>query len=135
MLDLIIRFGICWFRVLHWQIGPDWLRSQVRQPGFRCRYRVLDSDYATDFKDIQIQVVEGRFYFSASDVAQGARIQVEITAGGQIFSSEFESVDDVNLSIRLLDTPLPQVPSLRSSPNSQGRGRMIMGGIEVWRTC
>jgi hypothetical protein len=92
------------------EIGPDWLRSQARHPGFRCRYRVLDGDYATDFKDVQIQLVEGRFYFSASDVAPGPRIQVEISTGGQIFSSEFESVDDVNLAIRLVDTPLPQVP-------------------------
>ena len=48
---------------------------------------------------------------------------IEITAGGQIFTSEFESVDDVNLSIRLLDTPLPR--ALAATPYERFRDEIF----------
>src|SRR2546425_7499996 len=28
--------------------GPDWLRAQARQRGFRCRYRLLEGDYQNE---------------------------------------------------------------------------------------
>jgi hypothetical protein len=88
------------------ETGPDWLRAQARQRGFRCRYRLLEGDYQNEFKDVEVQLIEGRFYFSAADLPAGARIQLEISAEGQIFTSEYENVDSINLNVRLSDFPL-----------------------------
>jgi hypothetical protein len=84
-------------------IGGDWLKGQLGQRAFSCRYRVLDGDYTSDFRKVELQTIEGRMYFTATQLASGARIQVEISAGDQLFRSEFESVDDVNLLTPLID--------------------------------
>jgi hypothetical protein len=91
------------------EAGNDWLRAQMRERSFQCRYRILDADYPTDFRPVELQLIQGRFYFHASDVAPGGRIQVELSAEGQAFTSEYESTDDINLNVTLLDTPVPSL--------------------------
>lgn len=91
------------------EMGIEWLKGQLRQPGFRCRYRVLEGAYSSDFRDVDLQAIEGRLYFNAVDLGPRTRIQVQITAQGQIFTSEFESVDDVNLNVPLVDAGIPAV--------------------------
>jgi hypothetical protein len=85
------------------EVGPDWLKSQLNQRGFRCRYRVLEGRDPDEFRDVELHAIEGRVYFYASGLAAGARLQLEIVAEGHVYRSEFESVDDINLAMPIVD--------------------------------
>jgi hypothetical protein len=96
------------------EVGGDWLRTRRKQLGFRCQYQVLDGDYPSELRDVQLQSIEGRLYFTATQLASGARLRLRITTNEGIFVSDFENVDDVNLRIPLdapenqLDDPRPR---------------------------
>jgi hypothetical protein len=83
------------------QIGPDWLRNRVKQLGFRCQYQVLDGDYLSELRDAELQSIEGRVYFTATQLTSGARLRVRITTNAGVFVSDFENVDDVSLRVSL----------------------------------
>jgi hypothetical protein len=83
------------------EVGTEWLRDQLNQPGFRCQYQVLDGDYPSDFRDVELQSIEGRFYFTATQLENGARLRLHITTADGVFKSDFENVDDINLRMSL----------------------------------
>ena len=75
----------------------------------------------SDFRKVELQTIEGRMYFTATQLASGARLQVEISAGDLVFRSEFESVDDVNLRMPLID--------FAENPHAE-RGKRLDRGAE-----
>jgi hypothetical protein len=94
------------------EVGPDWLKSQLNQRGFQCRYRVLEGRAPDEFRGVELHAIEGRVYFYASGLAVGARLQLEIVAEGHVYRSDFESIDAINLTMPLVDSAIP--PRYRS---------------------
>lgn len=88
---------------LRFQLLPEEFVNQVaplvRQPGFRCSYRLLEGIRQSPDRPAQVVPIKGGLFVNAAGIPPQALIQIQVQGGGFSWSSDFESVD--SLSIRL----------------------------------
>lgn len=87
------------------QLLPDGLanndlRPLLRDPGLSCKYLVRMGNFEDGPFNAEIKPIKGGLFIDAPSVPKNALIQISITYGNRVWSSDYESTDAYGIHLR-----------------------------------
>ena len=78
----------------------DCIRPFLKQPGLHCAYTLLEGSRMSEEVATKIVPIKGGLFINTKGIPSQALIQVRIEAGGMSWTSDFESVDSLNINLK-----------------------------------
>jgi hypothetical protein len=76
------------------------IRSQLRAPGFSCTYKLLEGSRESIAQEGQVRPIKGGIFLQTPPLPPQSLIQVCIEAAGKRWTSDYETLDSVGISLK-----------------------------------